>query len=102
MHTTTGQSVGPTELRPLDDHWLIHSDERRNYYLRYKPDVEWLNSPDAILNGTRADDIGDICAEQDKDAIVFAAGKYIPQEHLSAMRITFCQLPFAVRRTDQV
>ena len=102
MHTATGQSVGPSELRSLDDHGLIHSDSRCNYYLRYQPDVEWLRSDAAVLNEERAEQIGNVCQAQDKDAVVFAAAKYMPQDDLSELRITFCQLPYAVRQSEQV
>ncbi|MCY4665205.1 MAG: site-specific DNA-methyltransferase, partial [Acidimicrobiaceae bacterium] len=53
MHTATGRSVGPSELRPLDEHGLIYSDLRRNYYLRYKPDLDWLSSNEAVLTEAR-------------------------------------------------
>ena len=102
MNTATGRSAGPTELRELDEHGLIHSDERRNYYLRYRPDVEWLRSNDAVLTETRAEQLGEICREQDKDAVVFAAAKYIPQGDLTDLRITFCQLPYAIRQSEAV
>ncbi len=102
LNTATGQSAGPTELRALDEHGLIHSDERRNYYLRYRPDIEWLRSNDAVLTETRAEQLGEICRQQNKDAVVFAAAKYIPQGDLTDLRITFCQLPYAIRQSEAV
>ncbi|MDE0667881.1 MAG: site-specific DNA-methyltransferase [bacterium] len=102
LNTATGRSAGPTDLCALDDHGLIASDERRNYYLRYKPDLAWLHSDDAILTETRADEIGAICRQQNKDALVFAAGKYIHQDELSEMRITFCHLPYAIQMIEGV
>jgi len=102
MNTATGRSAGPTELRVLDEHGLIHSDERRNYYLRYRPDIEWLRSNDAVLTETWAEQLGEICRQQNKDAVVFAAAKYIPQGDLTDLRITFCQLPYAIRQSEAV
>ena len=102
MHTATGQSVGPAELRPLDEHGLIYSDARRNYYLLYKPDLEWLGSNEAVLTEARAEEIANICKEQQKDAVVFAAGKYIELDELSELNIMFGQLPFEIRRSEQV
>ena len=102
MNTATGRSLGPTELRALDDHGLIHSDERRNYYLRYRPDIDWLRSNDAVLTETRAEQLGEICRQQNKDAVVFAAAKYIPQGDLTGLRITFSQLPYAIRQSETV
>ncbi|MYB24826.1 MAG: site-specific DNA-methyltransferase [Acidimicrobiia bacterium] len=102
LNTATGRSAGPTDLCALDDHGLIASDERRNYYLRYKPELAWLHSDDAILTETRAEEIGAICRQQNKDALVFAAGKYIHQDELSEMRITFCHLPYAIQMIEGV
>lgn len=102
MHTATGQSVGASELQPLDEHGLISSDSRRNYYLRYKPDLEWLGSNEAVLTEARAEEIANICKEQQKDAVVFAAGKYIELDELSELNIMFGQLPFEIRRSEQV
>ena len=102
VNTATGRSAGPTDLRALDEHGLIHSDERRNYYLRYRPDIEWLRSNDAVLTETRAEQLGDICRRQNKDAVVFAAAKYIPQGDLTELRITFCQLPYTIRQSEVV
>ena len=102
MNTATGRSAGPTELQALDEHGLIGSDEHRNYYLRYRPDIDWLRSDDAVLTETRAEQLGEICRRQNKDAVVFAAAKYIPQGDLTDLRITFCQLPYAIRQSEAV
>ncbi|MCY4423142.1 MAG: site-specific DNA-methyltransferase [Acidimicrobiaceae bacterium] len=102
MHTATGRSVGPSELRPLDEHGLIYSDSRRNYYVRYKPDLDWLSSNEAVLTEARAEEIANICKEQQKDAVVFAAGKYIELDELSELNIMFGQLPFEIQRSEQV
>ena len=102
MHTATGQSVGPSEMRPLDGHGLIYSDSRRNYYLRYEPDLDWLRSNEAVLTEGRAEDIAKICSEQQKGAVVFAAGKFIELDVLSELNIMFGELPFEIRRSEQV
>ncbi len=102
MHTAAGQSVGPSELRPLDEHGLIYSDSRRNYYLRYEPDLDWLRSNEAVLTEGRAEDIAKICKQQQKEAVVFAAGKYIELDDLSEFNIMFGGLPFEIGRSEQV
>lgn len=102
MHTATGHSVGPSELQSLDEHGLIYSDSRRNYYLRYEPDLDWLRSNEAVLTEGRAEDIAQICSEQQKEAVVFAAGKYIELDELSELNIMFGELPFEIRRSEQV
>jgi len=102
MHTATGQSVGPSQLQPLDEHGLIFGDSRRNYYLRYEPDLDWLRSNEAVLTEGRAEEIAKICSEQQKEAVVFAAGKYIELDELSELNIMFGELPFEIRRSEQV
>ena len=102
MHTATGQSVGPSELRPLDEHGLIYEGSHRNYYLRYKPDLDWLRSNEAVLTEARAEDIARICRQQQKEAVVFAAGKYIELDELSELNIMFGELPFEISRSEQV
>ncbi len=102
MHTATGQSVGPFQLQSLDEHGLMYSDSRRNYYLRYEPDLDWLRSNEAVLTEGRAEDIAKICSEQQKEAVVFAAGKYIELDELSELNIMFGELPFEIRRSEQV
>lgn len=102
MHTATGQSVGPTELRSLNEHGLIYSDSGRNYYLRYKPDLDWLRSNDAVLTEGRAVEIAEVCGQEQKQAVVFAAGKYIELDDLNELNIMFGELPFEIRRSEQV
>ena len=102
MHTATGQSIGPAELRPLDEHGLIYSDSGRNYYVRYQPDLEWLRSNEAVLTEGRAEDIAEICRQEQKQAVVFAAGKYIELDDLNELNIMFGGLPFEIRRSEQV
>lgn len=102
MHTATGQSVGSSELRPLDEHGLIYSDSRRNYYLRYRPDLDWLRSNEAVLTEGRAEEIARVCKEEQKEAVVFAAGKYIELDDLNEFNIMFGELPFEIRRSEQV
>ena len=90
LHTATGVSVGPGELEPQDADGLFYSDDRRDYYLLYQPDLQWLRSNAAMFNEHQAQRI----YRAGRPAIVFAAGKFIGQRTLTDWRITFCQIPY--------
>jgi len=83
-------------LEPKNEEGLFYSDDKHDYYLLYKPDLEFLRSNAAILNLARAERIRDASRENGKKALVYAAGKYVGQAMLTGMGITFCQLPDAL------
>ena len=90
LHTATGVSAAPGALAAQNDAGLFYSGDGADYYLLYRPDLQWLRSNAAIFNGEQAQRIADL----GRPAVVFAAGKYIGQRELSAMGITFCQIPY--------
>ena len=104
MHTATGRAVQSSAMEPLDENGLIHRDQnrRRNYYLHYEPDMDWLLSDEAVLDIHRALAISNSCVRQGAEAVIFAAGKYMSQDDLIDLNISFSQLPWAIRREDQV
>ena len=96
LYTTTGASVGASELEPKTDDGLFHGDEKQDYYMLYKPDLEYLLSNESMLNLERAERIHNASCQNGKKAIVYGPGKYMPQKMLTEMGITFCQLPHAL------
>lgn len=94
LHTASGISVGSRVLKPLNDDGLFYSDDRRCHYLIYKPEIEFLKSNDAMVDAKQAQRISDSCG--DKEAIVFAAGKFMRQHELSDLNIIFCQIPHSM------
>ena len=96
LYTTSGVSVGADALEQQNDDGLFHSDDQNDYYLLYRPDLAYLRSNAAILNLERAARIRDANRENDRKAIVYAAGNYIGQRELTKMGIIFCQLPDAL------
>ncbi len=98
LHTATGVSAGAGELAPQNDDGRFYSDDRADYYLLYRPDLAWLQSNEGMLNEERARRIGFAARQGGKKAIVFGPGKYIGQRELSAMGITFCQLPYEMHQ----
>ncbi len=96
LYTTTGASVGASELEPKTDDGLFHGDDKIDYYMLYKPDLEYLLSNESMLNLERAERIHNASCQNGKKAIVYGPGKYMPQKMLTEMGITFCQLPHAL------
>ena len=91
--TKSGTAIGSGPLAPKNSDGLFYNDDENDYYLLYKPDLDYLRSDDAVLNLERAERIRDACGENGRKAIVYAAGKYIGQRELTGMGIIFCQLP---------
>ena len=96
LYTSAGVSVGADALAQKNDDGLFHSDNGIDYYLLYKPDLEYLRNNEALLNLERAERIRDANHQHGVRAIVYAPGKYIGQRELTGMGITFCQLPHAL------
>ncbi len=92
----SGVSVGANALEPKNPDGLFYSSGGIDYYLLYKPNLEYLESSEAMLNLERAERIRDANYQNGFKAIVYAPGKYISQRELTGMGITFCQLPHAL------
>ena len=93
LHTASGLSLNG-ELIAKNDDGLFYSNGDTDYYLLYRPDIEWLRSNEAILNAEQAQRIHDV----GRKAVVFASGKYMGQRFLGDLGITFCQIPYEVHR----
>ena len=96
LYTTSGVSVGAGALEPKNRDGLFHSDGKIDYYLLYKPDLEYLGSNEGMLNLERAERICAANHQNGSRAVVYGPGKYIGQRELTRMGITFCQLPHAL------
>ena len=99
FHMATARAFDPAAMR-ADDFYLGRGDGQ-HVWLIYKPDLDWLKSPDAALTLKRAKDI----AATDKDArhLVFAPARYVSQKMLAEQNIPveFVPLPFALYRIDR-
>ena len=95
FYTATGQSLEKVG-EPAPDGFIGETDLFR-VHLFYQPEKEWLRSNDAALNAERVAAI-EKSNKSGKRAIVFAVAKFMSQKELTARRIEFCQLPYAVHR----
>ena len=93
LHTATGLASNG-QLQEQNDDGLFYSNGDTDYYLLYRPNIEWLRTNEAILSEEQARRIHDV----GKKAVVFASDKHMGQRFLSDMGITFCQIPYEIHR----
>ena len=98
LHTASGISAGPAMLEEQNDDGLFYTNGDTDYYLLYRPDVDWLCSNEGILNQERARRISAASGGKGRKALVFGPGKFISQRDLTPLGITFCQLPYEIHR----
>ncbi len=94
LHMASGLSAsGGLDAR--NDDGLFYCNGDTDYYLLYRPDIDWLRSNEAVLNEQQARRIH----ASGRKAVVFAADKYMSQRFLTDMGITFCQIPYELHRS---
>jgi adenine-specific DNA-methyltransferase len=95
FYTATGRSLEKIG-KPLGDGFVGETDLFR-VHLFYQPDKDWLRSNAAALDAARVEAVT-TSNRTGKRSIVFAVAKFMSQKELTARRIEFCQLPYAVHR----
>jgi adenine-specific DNA-methyltransferase len=94
-YTATGATLDTVAEGP--DH-LIGEAGGYRLHLIYKPDTAFMRSDDAMLDIATAEAIAAAGRVSGKPILIFAAGKYMGQKQLTAMGLTFCQLPYAIHK----
>jgi len=92
--------------RPLDttgideDTFYLGEAEDRHVWLIYRPDLDWLKSPEAALTLTFARKVAQ--EKPGKDHLVFAPARFVSQKLLNEekLRVEFAPLPFALYRVE--
>lgn len=99
FHMATAQAFEPSKMR--EDEFYLGSVEGQEIWLIYKPDLEWLKSPEAALTLARAKAFA--ATNTDKKHLVFAPARYVSQKMLAEQHIPveFVPLPFALYRIDR-
>ncbi len=99
FHMATAHAFDPAAMR--EDDFYLGTIEGQHLWLIYKPDLDWLKSPEAALTLNRAKNF----AVTDNDArhLVFAPARYVSQKMLAEQNISveFVPLPFALYRIDR-
>ena len=94
-YVATGSSLKDIVRRA--DYFFGETDTHL-FYLIYEPSLEFLESNRSALDGKRATQIAKRCKSTGKKAYVYAAQKFMSQKDLTAIDITFCQLPYNLHR----
>ena len=99
FHMATNQASNPTAFREKD--YYVGKVEGQHVWLIYRPDLDWLKSPDAALTLTRAKAFA--AADTTKRHLVFAPSRFVSQKMLTELDIAveFAPLPFALYRIDR-
>lgn len=99
FHMATNQAINPASLRESD--FYVGATASQHVWLIYKPDLEWLKSPEAALTLARAKALA--ATDPQKRHLVFAPARYVSQKMLSEhnLPVDFVPLPFALYRIDR-
>ena len=84
-----------------EDRFYLGTHAGLHVWLIYKPDLEWLKSPEAALNLSFARNVS-ACAPDDRH-IVFAPARHVSQKMLAdqGLPVEFAPLPFALYRLER-
>ena len=99
FHMATARAFDPSAMRP--DDFYLGATEGQHVWLIYKPDLDWLKTPDAALTLARAKEFA--ATDPEKHHLVFAPARYVSQKMLAEQNIPveFVPLPFALYRIDR-
>lgn len=98
-HMATNHALDAGTVR--EDDFYLGTTEGQHVWLIYRPDLDWLKSPDAALTLTRAKTFA--AADPEKRHLVFAPARFVSQKMLAEQNIPveFVPLPFALYRIDR-
>lgn len=99
FHMATNHALDPSAVR--EDEFYLGSNEGQHVWLIYKPDLDWLKSPEAALTLARAKAFA--ATDSDKRHLVFAPARFVSQKMLAEQNIPveFVPLPFALYRIER-
>ena len=80
LHTAAGVSQPAATLKSENEDGFFYTNGATDYYLLYKPDLEWLRGSEGILSLNQAGKrISAASRSKGRKAVVFGPGKYISQ-----------------------
>ena len=97
FHTATSHAFAPSAVDEAK--WYLGETPATFVWLIYKPDLAFLQSANAVLTLSLAEQF--VKAKKGKRHLVFAAAKFVPNKTLNAMGIDFAQLPFGIYRLER-
>lgn len=99
FHMATNKALDAKHLREKD--FYLGEADGRHVWMIYRPDLDWLKSPEAALTLSRAKEF----AKTDPKArhLVFAPARFVSQKMLNEQNVPveFVPLPYALYRIDR-
>lgn len=99
FHTATGKALDGAGVDETSD--CLGAGGGWQVWLRYQPDLAWLQGGLSALNLSEAQRIAAEAVPEGAQRLVFATISLVPARQLAAMGITFVPLPFALFRVEQ-
>ena len=99
FHMATSRALDPATI--CEESFYLGATEGQHVWLIYKPDLEWLKSPEAALTLSRAKSF--TATAPTARHVVFAPARYVSQKMLADenLPVDFVPLPFALYRIDR-
>lgn len=99
FHMATNRAIDPAQVN--EDQCYLGSTESQHVWLLYRPNLDWLKSPDAALTLSRAKSFSK--TDPNKRHLVFAPARFVSQKMLAeqSIPVEYAPLPFALYRIDR-
>lgn len=99
FHMATSRALDPAEMREAD--FYLGGASGQHVWLIYKPDLDWLKSPESALTLARAKQFA--ATNPEAHHLVIAPARFVSQKMLAEQNIPveFVPLPFALYRIDR-
>jgi adenine-specific DNA-methyltransferase len=94
FHTATGEAFNSSKAKPKS--WFLGESSGYFVWLVYRPDLDFLKSPEAALTLSLAERIAK--SKTGKRHLVFAPAKFVPNKILLPLGVEFAPLPFSLYR----
>lgn len=100
-HMAANTAVDPNGMSEAD--FYVGASEAWHIWLIYKPDLDWLKSPDAALTLARARQIAGAKPGDGRKHLVFAPARFVSQKMLAEhnLPVEFAPLPYALYRIER-
>jgi adenine-specific DNA-methyltransferase len=99
FHMATNRAFDATAID--EEKFYLGESDDRHVWLIYRPDLDWLKSPDAALTLSRAKAFAE--QKPGKPHLVFAPSRFVSQKMLAEnnLPVEFVPLPFALYRIER-
>lgn len=100
-HMAANTALDPNGMKEAD--FYVGTSEAWHVWLIYKPDLDWLKSPDAALTLARAKQIAEAKSGDGRKHLVFAPARFVSQKMLAEhnLQVEFAPLPYALYRIER-